>query len=213
VLELPIPGADVDYTADLTPIIAEWTNLYAATEDVHEVDRYERETQPEDRLETRGIEVGQVFYFGDKYSKPMKAMIAGPDGVERPAQMGSYGVGVSRLLGAIIEASHDDKGIIWPDSVAPFGVGIVNLKPGDAAVDAACAHAHTALEAAGKEPLLDDTDERAGAKFATMDLIGLPWQLVIGPKGLAEGVVELKRRATGERQTLPLDKALEALGA
>jgi prolyl-tRNA synthetase len=213
VLELPIPGADVDYAADLTPIIEEWTNLYAATEDVHEVDRYERETQPEDRLETRGIEVGQVFYFGDKYSKPMKAMIAGPDGVERPAQMGSYGVGVSRLLGAIIEASHDDKGIIWPDSVAPFGVGIVNLKPGDAAVDAACAQAHAALEAAGKEPLLDDTDERAGAKFATMDLIGLPWQLVIGPKGLAEGVVELKRRATGERQTLPLDKALEALGA
>jgi prolyl-tRNA synthetase len=213
VLDLPIPGADIDYDADLEPIIEQWTSLYAATEDVHDADRYEREAAEGNRLQTRGIEVGQVFYFGDKYSTPMKAMIAGPDGVERPAQMGSYGVGVSRLLGAIIEASHDDNGIVWPDSVAPFGVGIVNLKPGDPAVDAACAKAHDALEAAGKEPLLDDTDERAGSKFATMDLIGLPWQLVIGPKGIAAGEVELKRRATGERQTLSLEAALKALGA
>jgi prolyl-tRNA synthetase len=213
VLDLPVPGEDVDYGADLSPIIDQWTGLYAATEDVHEAARYERETPAEDRLETRGIEVGQVFYFGDKYSKPMKALIAGPDGVERPAQMGSYGVGVSRLLGAIIEASHDDKGIIWPDAVAPFGVGIVNLRPGDEAVDAACAKAYAALGAAGLDPLLDDTDERVGAKFAVMDLIGLPWQLVIGPKGLADGVVELKRRATGEKQSLSLDDALKALGA
>ncbi len=213
VLDLPVPGEDVDYGADLSPIIDQWTGLYAATEDVHEAARYERETKAEDRLQTRGIEVGQVFYFGDKYSKPMKALIAGPDGVERPAQMGSYGVGVSRLLGAIIEASHDDKGIIWPDAVAPFGVGVVNLRPGDAAVDGACAKAYNALSKAGLEPLLDDTDERVGAKFAVMDLIGLPWQLVIGPKGLAEGVVELKRRATGEKQSLPLDDALKALGA
>jgi prolyl-tRNA synthetase len=127
--------------------------------------------------------------------------------------MGSYGVGVSRLLGAIIEASHDDNGIIWPEAVAPFGVGVVNLRPGDAAVDAACAKAYAALTKAGREPLLDDTDERVGAKFAVMDLIGLPWQLVIGPKGLADGVVELKRRATGEKQSLPLEDALKALGA
>jgi prolyl-tRNA synthetase len=213
VLELPIPGADVDYDGDLEPIIQQWTRLYAATEDVHDQARYEREAAAGDRLQTRGIEVGQVFYFGDKYSKPMKAMIAGPDGVERPAQMGSYGVGVSRLLGAIIEASHDDNGIVWPEAVAPFGVGIVNLKPGDAAVDAACAMAHDALEKAGKEPLLDDTDERAGSKFATMDLIGLPWQLVIGPKGIAQGEVELKRRSTGERQTLSLEAALKVLTA
>jgi prolyl-tRNA synthetase len=213
VLDLPIPGEDVDYDADLSSVIEQWTNLYAATEDVHEAARYERETAPDDRLQTRGIEVGQVFYFGDKYSKPMKALIAGPDGVERPAQMGSYGVGVSRLLGAIIEASHDDKGIIWPDAVAPFGVGIINLRPGDGAVEAACAKAYGALQAAGLDPLLDDTDERAGAKFAVMDLIGLPWQLVIGPKGLAEGVVELKRRATGDKQSLPLEEALKVLGA
>jgi prolyl-tRNA synthetase len=213
VLDLPIPGEDVDYDGDLSPVIEQWTNLYAATEDVHEPARYERETRPEDRLQTRGIEVGQVFYFGDKYSKPMKALITGPDGVERPAQMGSYGVGVSRLLGAIIEASHDDKGIVWPDAVAPFGVGIVNLRPGDGAVDAACAQAYAALSKAGLDPLLDDTDERVGAKFAVMDLIGLPWQLIIGPKGLADGVVELKRRSSGDKQSLPLAEALKVLGA
>jgi prolyl-tRNA synthetase len=213
VLDLPIPGDDVDYDADLSGVVQDWTSLYAATEDVHDPVRYARETAPEDRLEARGIEVGQVFFFGDKYSKPMKALIAGPDGVERPAQMGSYGVGVSRLLGAIIEASHDEAGVIWPDAVAPFGAAIINLRPGDAAVDAACARAHAALTAAGREPLLDDTEGRVGAKFAAMDLIGLPWQLIIGPKGLADGVVELKRRATGERQTLPLEAALKALGA
>ena len=213
VLDLPIPGEDVDYAADLSGVVREWTTLYAATEDVHDPARYEAEVAEADRLEARGIEVGQVFFFGDKYSKPMKAVITGPDGVDRPAQMGSYGVGVSRLLGAIIEASHDDAGCIWPDSVAPFGAAIVNLRPGDAAVDEACAKAYAALSKAGKEPLLDDTNDRVGAKFAAMDLIGLPWQLIIGPKGLADGVVELKRRATGERQTLSLEAALKAIGA
>jgi prolyl-tRNA synthetase len=213
VLDLPIPPEDVDYSGDLTPIIDQWTAPYAATEDVHDQARFEAETPEDRRVSTRGIEVGQVFFFGDKYSKPMRAMIACPDGTERPAQMGSYGVGVSRLLGAIIEASHDEAGIIWPDAVAPFSVAIVNLRPNDAEVNAACKQAYAALTAAGKEPLMDDTDERPGAKFAVMDLIGIPWQLVIGPKGLKEGVVELKRRATGERQTLPLAEALKALGA
>ena len=213
VLDLPIPPQDVDYAGDLTPIIDQWTAPYAATEDVHDAARFERETPPERRISTRGIEVGQVFFFGDKYSKPMRAMIATPDGGEAPAQMGSYGVGVSRLLGAIIEASHDEAGIIWPDAVAPFGVAIVNLRPSDAEVNAACEQAYAALTAAGREPLLDDGDERPGAKFAVMDLIGVPWQLVIGPKGLKDGVVELKRRATGEKQTLPLADALKALEA
>lgn len=210
-LDLPIPDETVDYQGDLTGIVKQWTSFYAATEDVHDLARYEAETVDSDRLTARGIEVGQTFFFGDKYSKPMKATVAGPDGQETAVQMGSYGVGVSRLLGAIIEASHDDAGIIWPDSVAPFGVGIVNLRPGEAAVDAACAEAYAALTAAGKEPLLDDTDERPGGKFATMDLIGLPWQLIIGPRGLAEGVVEVKRRATGERHSLPLADALKLI--
>ena len=210
-LDLPVPGDDVDYFADLSAVVTDWTTLYAATEDVHDAARYEAETAPEDRLTARGIEVGQTFFFGDKYSKPMKATVSGPDGVDVAVQMGSYGVGVSRLVGALIEASHDDAGIIWPESVAPFGVGIISLRPGDAAVDAACETAYAALTSAGKEPLLDDSDDRPGGKFATMDLIGLPWQLIIGPRGLAGGTVELKRRATGERQTLSLDDALAAI--
>jgi prolyl-tRNA synthetase len=152
-----------------------------------------------------------VFYFGEKYSLAMKANVSNPDGVDRPIHGGSYGVGVSRLLGAIIEASHDEAGIIWPDAVAPFGVGVVNLRPGDADVDLACETAYAQLQAAGLDPLYDDTDERPGGKFAKMDLIGLPWQLIIGPKGLAEGVVELKRRATGEKRTLPVAEALAEL--
>jgi len=213
VLDLAVPGDDVDYDSDLEPIIRDWTRLYAATEDVHDQARFERETPVDRRVETRGIEVGQVFYFGDKYSKPMKAVVSTPDNTDSAVMMGSYGVGVSRLVGALIEASHDEAGIIWPDSVAPFGVGIVSLRPGDPAVDAACEAAHAALETAGREPLYDDTEDRAGAKFAAMDLIGLPWQLIIGPRGLADGNVEIKRRATGERQTLPLDQALKVLGA
>ena len=211
-LETPVPGEDIDYQSDLAPIVDAWTSRYAATEDVHDQERYERETSPADRLSARGIEVGQTFFFGDKYSKPMKATVTAPDGTEVPIQGGSYGVGVSRLVGAIIEASHDDAGIVWPDPVAPFGTGIVNLRPGDAAVDQACARAYEALTTMGREPLLDDTEERPGAKFATMDLIGLPWQLIVGPRGLAEGVVELKRRSTNERQSLPLERAIEVIG-
>jgi len=210
-LDLAVPGEDVDYRGDLSPIIEAWTRLYAATEDVHDADRYERETEATNRVTARGIEVGQTFFFGDKYSVPMKATVSGPDGVERPVQMGSYGVGVSRLVGAIIEASHDEAGIIWPEPVAPFGVGIINLRVGDGACDTACETAYAALTAAGKEPLLDDTNERPGGKFAAMDLIGLPWQVIVGPRGLAEGVVELKRRATGERRSLPLGEALKAI--
>ena len=213
VLDLPIPPQDVDYDGDLVPIVKAWTSLYAATGDVHDTARFEAETPAERRVATRGIEVGQVFYFGDKYSKPMNALVAGPDGVERPVQSGSYGVGVSRLVGALIEANHDEAGIIWPESVAPFKVGLANLKVGDEATDAACARAAAALEKAGVEVLYDDTDDRPGAKFAKLDLIGLPYQLVVGPKGLAAGKVELKTRATGERVELPLEEALERLTA
>jgi prolyl-tRNA synthetase len=177
---------------------------------MHDAARFD--ALPEDkRMTARGIEVGHIFYFGEKYSKPMKATVTGPDGREATVQMGSYGVGVSRLAGAIIEASHDAAGIIWPDSVAPFGAVVLNLRPGDAGCDAACQDAYRALTAAGLDPLYDDRDDRPGAKFAAADLVGIPWQLIVGPKGLAEGVVELKRRATGERQSLPLEAALKAI--
>ncbi len=212
-VEMGAPGPDVDWDGDLQPLVDRRTSLYAATEEMHDPARFEREVPADRRLSARGIEVGHIFYFGEKYSAPMRAVVTGPDGQDRPVQMGSYGIGVSRLLGAIIEASHDAAGVIWPDGVAPFGLGVVNLKPGDPAVDTACERAYAALSAAGLEPLYDDTFERAGAKFATMDLIGLPWQLVIGPKGTAAGEVELKRRATGQRETLSLEAALSRLTA
>jgi prolyl-tRNA synthetase len=213
VLDLPAPPADVDYDSDLVPIISNWTDLYAATEDVHDAARFEAEVPEDKRVNTRGIEVGQVFYFGTKYSDAMKAIVTGPDGVDYPIHGGSYGVGVSRLVGGIIEASHDENGIIWPEAVAPFKVGLINLKSGDADTDAACLDLYTKLQSAGVTVLYDDTDERAGAKFSNMDLIGLPWQLVIGPRGLKNGVVELKNRATGEREELSPEAALNKLTA
>lgn len=210
-VEMPAPGPDLDWiNGDLQPIVNQRTALYAATEEMHDEAAFN--ALPEsDRLSARGIEVGHIFSFGTKYSEPMKATVQGPDGQQVPVQMGSYGVGVSRLLGAIIEASHDEGGIIWPESVAPFDVGIVNMRQGDAACDAACETAYNALKAAGRDVLYDDTDARGGAKFATMDLIGLPWQLIVGPKGIAEGVVEIKHRKTGERHTASLDSVLDGL--
>jgi prolyl-tRNA synthetase len=211
-VEMGAPGAAVNWD-DLQGLVDQRTGLYAATEEMHDQARFEAEVPDASRLSARGIEVGHIFYFGEKYSRPMKAVVAGPDGVEKPVHMGSYGVGVSRLIGAIIEASHDENGIIWPDSVAPFDVQLINLKTGDAACDAACQGAYDALTKAGKAVLYDDTDDRPGAKFATADLIGTPWQLVIGPKGLAAGEVELKRRATGEKTSQSLDAALNRLTA
>ena len=166
-----------------------------------------------DRLSARGIEVGHIFYFGTKYSEPMKAVVNGPDGKEHTVQMGSYGIGPSRLVAALIEANHDDSGIIWPAQVAPFRAGLANLKVGDKAVDAACADLYEKLQKAGVDTLYDDRDERPGAKFATMDLIGLPHQVIVGPKGLAEGKIEVKDRRTGARENLSPDEVLNKLTA
>ncbi|HEV2532586.1 proline--tRNA ligase [Phenylobacterium sp.] len=209
-VEMGAPGPDIDWEGDLEAEVTRRTSLYAASDEMHDPARFEAMPEAK-RMTARGIEVGHIFYFGEKYSKPMGAKVAGPDGADRFVQMGSYGVGVSRLVAAIIEASHDEAGIIWPDSVAPFGAAVVNLRPGEAAVDAVAEEAYAALTAAGLDPLLDDRDDRPGAKFAALDLVGIPWQLIVGPKGVAEGVVEIKRRATGERQSLPLDQALKAI--
>ncbi|MBW3558535.1 MAG: proline--tRNA ligase [Proteobacteria bacterium] len=211
-VDMPAPGSDVDWFGDLQALVNARTGLYAATEEMHDPAAFEQ--VPEDkRLSARGIEVGHIFYFGEKYSAPMKAVAAGPDGVERPLQMGSYGVGVSRLLGAIIEANHDEAGVIWPEAVAPFNVGLINLRPGDPACDQACERAYAAIHASGQTALYDDTTERPGAKFAAMDLIGLPRQMIVGPKGLAEGNVEIKNRRTGERSIAPLQAVLDGLAA
>jgi len=208
-LDLEVPSADVDYDDDLQSVIDRYTDYYAATEDVHDQAEFEAKVEKGDRIAARGIEVGQVFYFGDKYSKPMRAVVTGPDGKETPVEMGSYGVGVSRLAGALIEAFHDGEGCKWPVAVAPFHVGLVNLKAGDEATDAACAKAYDALTAAGLDVLYDDTPARPGEKFARMDLIGLPFQLIAGPRGLADGKVEVKRRADGHRDEVSLEAAIE----
>jgi prolyl-tRNA synthetase len=210
-IQLEPPGADIDYGSDLSPVVGAFTGKYAATVEKHDPERFAREVPEKDRLTARGIEVGHIFFFGTKYSEAMGCKVQGPGGELVTVQMGSYGIGVSRLVGAIIEASHDDAGIIWPQSVAPFDVGLINVKAGDAVTDAACEDFYGKLQAAGLSVLYDDRDDRAGAKFAAMDLIGLPWQIIVGPKGLAAGEIELKHRASGERHSVTFESALNRL--
>ncbi|MDJ0643006.1 MAG: proline--tRNA ligase [Erythrobacter sp.] len=186
--------------------VADRTQFYAATDEMHDP---AMAAELGDKLKTaRGIEVGHIFYFGTKYSESMGLKVQGPDGEVVTPQMGSYGVGVSRLAGAIIEASHDENGIIWPEAVAPFRVGIITIRASDAASCELAEQIYARLSDAGVDVLYDDRDERGGAKFAAMDLIGLPWQIIIGPKGVERGTVELKNRATGEREDLPLEELI-----
>ena len=211
-VDMPVPGEDVDFAGDLDSIVRQRTSLYAATEDKHVEAEFEAQVPPEKRLSARGIEVGHIFFFGTKYSVPMRATVTGADGQDKPVEGGSYGIGVSRLVGAIIEASHDDAGIIWPEPVAPFDVALINLKAGDAKTDAACEDMYAKLSKAGKDVLYDDTAERPGAKFASMDLIGIPWQVIIGPRGLEKGMVEVKNRATGARDEMSMDDVVNRFG-
>ncbi|MCH8238454.1 MAG: proline--tRNA ligase [Proteobacteria bacterium] len=207
-IERSAPGEDTDYSADLGSVVQQWTGKYAATDDKHDPARFERQVAKENRVTARGIEVGHIFYFGTKYTKTMNCKVQGPDGSMVTLHCGSYGIGVSRLAGAIIEACHDEHGIIWPDPVAPYRVGLVNLKAGDRDTDAACESLYSQLGNAGVDVLYDDKDERAGAKFAAMDLLGLPWQIIVGPRGVKLGEVEIKRRDTGERDSMTPEAAL-----
>ena len=204
-LALPVPGEATNFAddAEIGGIVKQWTAPYAATDEMHDETAWEK-VPDDERLSARGIEVGHIFHFGEKYSKPMGAKVAGPDGKDHFVSMGSYGIGPSRLIAAIIEASHDENGIIWPAAVAPFDVALINMKAGDADCDRACGDIHAALTAAGRDVLLDDTEQRPGGKFATADLIGLPWQVIVGPRGVAAGEAEIKNRATGERTAVPL---------
>ncbi|PYE86327.1 prolyl-tRNA synthetase [Phyllobacterium leguminum] len=213
-LDFAVPGADTDFHDDqqLTDIVNRWTTPYAATDEMHDEAAW-ASVKPENQLSARGIEVGHIFHFGTKYSEPMGAKVQGPDGKEHLVSMGSYGIGPSRLVAATIEAFHDENGIVWPKSIAPFGVGIVNMKAGDAACDAVAEKLYEAFTNAGLDPLLDDTDDRPGSKFATMDLIGLPFQVIVGPRGVAAGEVEIKDRATGARETLSIEAAINKLVA
>jgi prolyl-tRNA synthetase len=198
---------DYDDRAQCQRVLEEFTSRYARTDETHDEALFQQIPEAR-RRSARGIEVGQIFYFGTEYSEPMGAVVVNAEGQRVPVHMGSHGIGVSRLLGAIIEASHDERGIIWPEGVTPFHAGIVNLRQGDGATDAACENLYAALKARGLEPLYDDTTERAGAKFATMDLIGLPWRVTVGPRGLAAGKVELTSRRSGESEEMSPEAAV-----
>ncbi|MBB4630481.1 proline--tRNA ligase [Sphingosinicella soli] len=199
---------DVDVTDP--DAVAKLSSIYAMEAEEHEK-VVDCPVPAERLLSRRGIEVGHIFFFGTKYSAAMGLSVQGQDGKPVIPQMGSYGVGVSRLVGAVIEACHDEDGIVWPDAIAPFKVGLINLRSGDSACDVAADDLYAKLQRAGIETLYDDRDERGGAKFAGMDLVGIPWQIVVGPKGVSAGVVELKHRKTGERHELSVDAALAKL--
>jgi prolyl-tRNA synthetase len=206
ILSFDLPKDNIDYNEDFQPIVDKWTELYAVTDEKHNLSQ--ESLLAEDLVSARGIEVGHIFYFGTKYSKAMNALISSPSGQEIPVEMGSYGIGISRLVAGIIEASHDDVGIIWPESVAPFDIGIINLSSGNESCDSACEDLYFRLGNAGLDVLYDERDERAGVKFANMDLIGLPWQIIAGPRGIKNGVIELKNRATGEKDEMTLNSVL-----
>ncbi|MEM7056736.1 MAG: proline--tRNA ligase [Pseudomonadota bacterium] len=210
-LDLTFGDRDVDWDdkAELQGVYDEWSSMYARTEDTHDKAAFEAEVPEDRRRSSRAIEVGQIFYFGTKYSEPMNAVVTTPDGEKHPVHMGSYGVGVSRLVGALIEANHDENGIIWPEEVTPFQVGLINIRQGDDATDAACADLYARMTKAGLDVLYDDREARAGEKFATMDLIGIPWRITVGPRGLKEGKVELTSRRTGETEELSPEAALD----
>ena len=212
ITDLTFGDRDIDFddVVQCQAVLEEFTSRYARTDETHDEAVFNE--IPEDRRRVaRGIEVGQIFYFGTNYSEKLGATVQGPDGEKILIHMGSHGIGVSRLIGALIEANHDDKGIIWPEGVTPFHVGIVNLKQGDAETDAACDGIYKALIKAGLDPLYDDRSERAGAKFATMDLIGLPWRITVGPRGLGNGGVELTSRRTGESEEVTPQEAIERI--
>ena len=200
---------DYDDVEAVSAVVERFTSMYAATSEMHDRADYEKRVLETRRVTGRGIEVGHIFFFGDKYSLPLGCEVQGPDGKKVTLQSGSYGIGVSRLVGGIIEASHDKDGIIWPEAVAPFKVGLINIKAGDAEADAASDKIYHGLQAKSVEVLYDDRAQPGGAKFATMDLIGLPWQVIIGPRGLKEGIAEIKNRATGARENVALDKVVE----
>ena len=210
-MQTAIPPVDLDFDGDLEPLIATWTRQYAATDEKHDQARFEAEVPKDKQVSARGVEIGHIFFFGTKYSEPMGCRVQGPDGNMIAVQMGSYGIGVSRLPAAIIEASHDASGIVWPVPVAPFEVGLINLKTGDKDTDAACEDLYAKLQKAGISVLYEDTQERAGGKFASMDLIGLPFQLIVGPKGLKNGEVEVKERKSGERVSVTSEAAVKQL--
>ena len=204
---------EAEYDGDLQPIIDRWTKRYAATDEIHDEEKFHREVPVNRRVCARGIEIGHIFFFGTKYSEALGAIVDLADGGEKALEMGSYGIGISRLVGGIIEASHDACGIIWPESVAPFHVGLVNLRQGDGACDKVAESIFSKVASLGSDIIYDDRTERAGAKFATMDLIGVPYQVIIGPKVVERNVIEVKNRKTGKSEEMSHDAFFNFLKA
>ena len=195
----------ISYEENLQPIVDKFTSLYAATDEKHDPSLIKKN----DLLETRGIEVGHIFHFGTKYSDAMGAKVVMPDGNLTPVFMGSYGIGVSRLVGAIIESSHDQDGIKWPKLVAPFDVVVINLSVGNDNCDEMARRVYNMLKTNGKDILYDDRKESAGSKLASMDLIGIPYQIIIGPRFAKEDKFEIKNRLSNEKNIVSFDRIFE----
>ena len=198
--------ANINYNDDLQEEVNKFTSFYAATEEKHDESNFENNKNT--LIKTRGIEVGHIFHFGQKYSLPMRATISDRVGENIPVFMGSYGVGLSRLVGAVIEANHDQKGIIWPKEITPWDYNIINLKYGDTDCDRICLDMYNEMNHKSLKVLYDDTDDRVGTKLARADLIGLPYQIIIGPKGIKEQLYDLKCRKSGDISRLSYNELL-----
>ena len=197
---------EVNYDSNLQDMVDKYTSFYAATDEKHDPKAYNKDLN--NLIKSRGIEVGHIFHFGQKYSKPMQANINTNIGNNIPAYMGSYGVGLSRLVGAVIEANHDEKGIIWPKELTPWYYNLINLKNGDDDCDNICYDLYNKIKSMSKTVLYDDTMDRAGSKLAKADLIGIPFQIIIGPRGIKDKIFDLKDRRNGEIKKLSYDELI-----
>ena len=211
ILDLTDIDENLDYSDDLSPIVSSYQDFYAVADDKYSEESYNKNVPEEFKSNTKGIEVGHIFNFSSKYSEPMKANVLNSDGKTVPVHMGSYGIGISRLVGAIIESSHDEKGIIWPNAVAPFAVGLINLKAKDADAKIMCEDLYQALNSAGIETLYDNKDASAGAKFSRMDLIGLPKQIIFGKNSVTDKTVEIKDRKTGQLEVVNISEIISKI--
>ena len=210
-LEIDIDENIYNSNEKIISVVENYLNFYSATDDKHDEKKFNNLVSKNNQLNGRGIEVGHIFSFGDKYSNPMKASISGSDGKISDVFMGSYGIGVSRLVAAIIETSNDEKGIIWPTPVAPFLVNIINLKNKDDNCKNKCLEIHNNLAKNDIESIIDDRDESAGKKFSDSDLIGFPATIIVGPRELENGNVEIRFRKEGSNQILPYSNVLKII--
>ena len=211
ILDLINVDKELDYSEDLSPIVKSYQEFYAAADDKYLKDDFELKVPSEYRNNTKGIEVGHIFNFSTKYSKPMKANVLNSNGKTVPVHMGSYGIGISRLVGAIIESSHDERGIIWPEAVAPFSVGLINLKTKDQDACSICDDIYNNFLQRGIEVLYDNKDDSPGAKFSRMDLIGVPTQIIFGNNSLKDQLIEIKIRKSGQTEKVKIIEIVDKI--